>query len=148
LELVAYVGSAEAVRAAVVNGADAVRLGIRGFSPFASSFAADGDDVAAAAEYCRIRGVKVYLSVSLPPGDGGFKEALCLVLQACRRGADAVCSGDLGLLRALRQLLPETPLHADVSLAYTIPPGVVSCLHGRIEAPASPSAFKRASRAP
>jgi len=116
LELVAYVGSAEAVRGAVVNGADAVRLGIRGFSPFASSFAADGDDVAAAAEYCRIRGVKVYLSVSLPPGDGGFNEALGLVLQACRRGADAVCSGDLGLLRALRQLLPETPLHADVSL--------------------------------
>ncbi len=116
MELVAYVSSAEAVRAAVVNGADAVRTGFSGFCPFSSSFTSDGRDFAAVAEYCRIRGVKIYISFGRTLTDIRFNEALNIALKACRDGADAVCSGDIGFLKAIRQLLPRTALHADASV--------------------------------
>ena len=115
IELVTYAASSEAVRAAVFNGADAVRIGLKGYSSFASSFDADSPAFSSAAQYCRIRGVKVYLSLDLPVTENIFNHTVNLAVRACREGVDAICSGDLGLLKALRQLLPEISLHAAVS---------------------------------
>jgi putative protease len=115
MELVTYARSPESVRAAVFNGADAVRIALKGCSSFASSLEADTNAFSSVLEYCRIRGVKVYLSLDLPITDNIFDKTVNTAVKACREGIDAICAGDLGLLKALHHLLPELPLHAAAS---------------------------------
>jgi putative protease len=115
VELVTYTATPEAVRAAVFNGADAVRLGLKGCSSFTSSFEVETPAFSSAVEYCRVRGVKVYLSLDTPVTDNAFTHTVNLAVKACREGVSAICSGDLGLLKSLRQLLIDIELHAAVS---------------------------------
>ena len=61
LELLAPVGSMEALRAAVQNGANAVYLGGKVFSARASANNFDYDELRQAVEYAHIRDCKVFV---------------------------------------------------------------------------------------
>ncbi|MDR3209654.1 MAG: U32 family peptidase [Oscillospiraceae bacterium] len=69
------------------------------------------------AEYCRIRGVKVYLALNTLVTDREFDAVLARAREGARLGADAIIVADLGLVRALRQALPDTPLHASTQMS-------------------------------
>ena len=92
----------EAVRAAVQNGADAVYISLGSFGEKAFS---------EAVKYCRIRGAKVYFA--LPPAvrDSEADAILKKARRAAEQGAAAIETGDMGMLRALRRMLPDTPVH-------------------------------------
>lgn len=92
----------EAVRAAVQNGADAVYVALGSFGERALS---------EAIKYCRIRGVKLYFSLPDAARDGESEVLLQKARRAAELGAAAIETGDTGMLRALRQLLPSTPVH-------------------------------------
>jgi len=92
----------EAVRAAVQNGADAVYVALGSFGERALS---------EAIKYCRIRGVKVYFALPDAVRDSESSALLQKARRAAELGAAAIETGDLGTLRALRQLLPSTPVH-------------------------------------
>lgn len=92
----------EAVRAAVQNGADAVYVALGSLGERALS---------EAIKYCRIRGVKVYFSLPDAVRDVEADALLQKARRAAELGAAAIETGDLGMLRALRQLLPSTPIH-------------------------------------
>lgn len=92
----------EAVRAAVQNGADAVYVALGSFGERALS---------EAVKYCRIRGVKLYFALPAAVRDGESEVLLQKARRAAELGAAAIETGDLGMLRALRQLLPATPVH-------------------------------------
>lgn len=102
LETVIPAPNSEAVRAAVQNGADAVYINLGSFGDRALS---------EAIKYCRIRGTKVYYA--LPPAvrDVEFEPILKKAQRAAEMGAAAIETGDLGMLRALRSVLPDTPVH-------------------------------------
>ena len=113
MELVTCVGSAEALKAAVHCGADAVRVALK-------DRAAAGlplSELEKAAVYCRVRGVRLYVSLPLPVPDKDFDAMLDTAARLCAAGADALVVGDLGLMQALRQTLPDTALQATGSLA-------------------------------
>ena len=117
LELLAPAGSPEGVVAAVQNGADAVYLGFGDFNARRNAKNFTEEDFRAAAEYCRIRGVKTYVTFNTLASDREFRQVIDMARRAQRCGADAILVQDLGLMRALRQALPEMPLHASTQMS-------------------------------
>ncbi|MDD6188560.1 MAG: DUF3656 domain-containing protein [Clostridiales bacterium] len=102
LEVLIPAPNPEAVRAAVQNGADAVYIALGSFGDRALS---------EAVKYCRIRGARVYFSLPAAARDGEFDSMLKKALRASELGVSAIETGDLGMLRALRRLLPDMPIH-------------------------------------
>lgn len=115
LEILIPAGSAEGVSAAVQNGADAVYASLS--SPGAEEGASmTEEEFARAAEFCRVRGVKLYALLPPAPDDGAFSAAVENARRAVSAGADALIVQDVGLVWALRRAAPQTPLHGGALL--------------------------------
>lgn len=125
-ELLSPAGSAEAVTAAVESGADAVYLS---FGPMQTRGPYDltEDELGRAAEFARVRGVKVYLSLDALPFDDELPTVLEIARRAQRMGVDAVIAHDLGLIWALRHALPSIPIHAGQKLGIHNRDGLRIC---------------------
>ena len=116
LELLAPAGSMEAVAAAVQNGADAVYLGYGDFNARRNAKNFSEEEFAAAVSYCHLRGAKVYLTLNTLLTDRELPKAAEVAAQASAIGADAVLIQDLGVLRMLRQVVPDLPVHASAQM--------------------------------
>ena len=117
MELLAPAGDAQALVAAVQNGADAVYLGTGAFNARRNAANFDGDALDRAVAYCHARGVKVHVTLNtlVTPQE---LPALSEAIDAIRRsGADAVIVQDFGVVRAVRRLAPELQLHASTQMA-------------------------------
>lgn len=116
IELLAPAGSPEGVRAAVMNGADAVYLGLGGFNARRGAKNFTLSEFREAAEYCRVRGVRTYVTLNTLVYDREMADAVELARAVSAAGADAVLVQDLGLARVLREALPDLPLHASTQM--------------------------------
>ena len=116
-ELLAPAGSPEALRAAVENGADAVYLGWGSFNARRGARNFSDEEFAEALAYCRVRGVRVFLTLNILLSDRELPAALEAARTASRLGADAVLVQDWGLLDLLRQTMPDLPLHASTQMS-------------------------------
>jgi putative protease len=117
MELLAPAGSPEAVIAAVQSGADAVYLGYGDFNARRNAKNFSRQEAASAIEYCHLRGVKVYLTLNTLLTDRELPAAVQAAGEASDLGADAVLVQDLGVLRMLRQTVPDLPLHASTQMS-------------------------------
>ncbi|HVL47224.1 MAG TPA: DUF3656 domain-containing protein [Candidatus Thermoplasmatota archaeon] len=110
-ELLAPAGSFEALVAAVENGADAVYLGGTAFNArkFAANFT--DDELARACDYAHVRGVKVFLTFNTLVFNHEFPEAVAFIGRAREMGVDALIIQDLGIMKAVRDLCPDFPIH-------------------------------------
>lgn len=106
-ELISFVNTAEGVSAAVQNGADAVMVSLAAGSISGLSAA----EFSGAAEFCRIRGVKIYAEFGAAVADSEVPSAVAALSDAWVSGADGIVLCDMGLLLSLRRALPETPIH-------------------------------------
>ena len=116
MELLAPAGSPEAVRAAVCGGADAVYLGFGDFNARRNARNFTGAEVAEAVSYCHLRGVKVYLTLNTLLTDRELPAAAEHAVQASKLGVDAVLVQDMGMVRVLRQVAPDLPVHASTQM--------------------------------
>lgn len=97
-ELLAPAGGPEALRSAVYAGADAVYFGAQGFNARAEAGNFGPDELAEAFSFCRIYGVKAYVTLNTLVSDRELPEALSLVDSLCALGGpDALIVQDLGL---------------------------------------------------
>ncbi|MCL2588690.1 MAG: U32 family peptidase [Oscillospiraceae bacterium] len=117
LELLAPAGSPDSLVAAVQNGADAVYLGLDAFNARRGAKNFTEESFGAAAEYCRVRGVKVYVTLNVLSTDRELNQVERLAKSVSRLGADALIVQDLGVARLLRQVLPDMPLHASTQMS-------------------------------
>ena len=117
LELLAPAGSPEAVIAAVQNGADAVYMGLGDFNARRGAKNFSEEDFEKAMGYCRIRGCKVYVALNTLVADREMESAVAAARLASHCGADGVIVQDLGLVRAIRQALPDLPIHASTQMS-------------------------------
>ena len=111
-ELLAPAGGQEALIAAVQNGADAVYMGFGDFNARRNARNFSAEDFAAAVRYCHLRGVKVYLTLNTLLSDRELPALAETARQASDFGVDAILVQDLGVWKALRQVIPDVPLHA------------------------------------
>ena len=117
LELLAPAGSLEGVKAAVTNGADAVYMGFGNYNARRNAVNFTDEEFKEAARYCRVRGVKVYVTLNTLVSDREMADAVETARKAWAFGADAVLVQDLGLLRAIHQAVPDLPLHASTQMS-------------------------------
>ena len=117
LELLSPAGSPEAVIAAVQNGADAVYMGLGNFNARRGAKNFTDEEFERAVRYCRIRGCKVYVTLNTLVNDREIEMALESARLASECGADGIIIQDLGLIAAVRQYLPDIPLHASTQMS-------------------------------
>ena len=117
LELLAPAGSPEAVTAAVQSGADAVYLGYGNFNARRNAKNFSKEEAAAAISYCHLWGAKVYLTMNTLLTDRELPAAAKVAAEMSDMGADAILVQDLGVLRMLRQTVPDIPLHASTQMS-------------------------------
>ena len=115
-ELVLPAGSMEHLKAAISNGADAVYLGAKRFSARATAQNFSEEEMRDGIALCHSHGKMAYLSLNTLIKDSELSEAIELAKSSYLSGIDAVIIQDLGLIRALRELLPDLPLHASTQM--------------------------------
>lgn len=125
-ELVSWAGSAEGVSAAVQSGADAVIVGF-GIGEKRGRLELSEDELGRAAQFCRVRGVKLYVAMDVLPTDDALPLALEKARRAARMGADALMAEDIGLIWALRRAVPSMPLHGGTGLGIHDRDGLRLC---------------------
>ncbi|MCL2247640.1 MAG: U32 family peptidase [Oscillospiraceae bacterium] len=116
LELLSPAGSPEGVIAAVQNGTDAIYLGLKQWNSCLNAENFTTNEFGRALEYCRIRGVKAYLALDNHVPDIELPIIAHQVKEASRFGVDAIIVSDLGVMRAVRQAVPEVPVFASSRL--------------------------------
>lgn len=120
-EILAPAGNGEMLTAAVRSGADAVYLGAKEFSARRGAQNFDLQELKNAAEYCRIRGVKVYLALNIMLKETELAQAFDLAREAYNLGIDGIIVQDLGLAAVLHRLIPELRLHASTQCSVHSP---------------------------
>ena len=124
VELLAPVGSWQALEAAVQNGADAVYLGGKAFNARQSAGNFDEEELKKAVSYCHIRGVQVFVTVNTLIGDEEFEELGKYITFLYNHDVDAVIVQDLGVAKFVRDFFPDFQLHASTQMSVHNAEGV------------------------
>lgn len=127
LELMSPAGSFESITAAVRNGADAVYFGAGDFNARRNAKNLSGEELQEALRYCRLRGVRTYVTVNTLLTDRELDHAAELVALLSRSGASAVIVQDLGVLRMVKTVAPDLPVHASTQLTVHSLDGALEC---------------------
>lgn len=115
-ELLAPAGDFESLKAAVLNGADAVYIGGKEFSARQSAENFDRDEIVSAVRFCHSYGAKVYITLNTLLNNDELEKALNYAGFLYETGVDALIIQDLGLLKSLREYIPEFELHASTQM--------------------------------
>ncbi|MDP4108495.1 MAG: U32 family peptidase [Bacillota bacterium] len=116
MELLSPVGSFTAVRAAVLNGADAVYFGFGDYNARRNAKNLSEDEAREAVTFCRVRGVKTYITLNTLLTDRELSNAGKFVKLINDIGADAVLVQDAGLARLIKMVAPELKMHASTQM--------------------------------
>lgn len=111
LELLAPAKNLECGMAAIDHGADAVYVGAAHHGARASA-GNSVEDIAALCAYAHRYGARVHATLNTIVYDDEMDDVLRLADQLAAAGVDAFLVQDMGLMRKLRQRLPQVALHA------------------------------------
>ena len=119
-ELLAPAGDLTCVRAAIENGANAVYFGLQdGFNARARAENLSLENLAEVMAMLRHRDVRGYVTLNTLV----FSEELAsferIVRRVAEAGVDAVLVQDLGIVRLIRQVCPDLPIHASTQMTLT-----------------------------
>ncbi|MCR1954384.1 U32 family peptidase [Clostridioides mangenotii] len=116
IELLAPVGSYEALKAAVQNGANAVYLGGKDFSARASANNFDRDELIEAVKYSHIRGVQVFVTVNTLIKQREIEYFVEYIKFLYDADVDALIIQDIGIAKLVKELLPDFEIHASTQM--------------------------------
>ena len=111
MELLSPAGNLEKLRAAINFGADAVYLSGPGFGLRAASTEFSPADLAAAVDYARGKGVKVYVTVNAMPREHEYPALEGYLDLLARVKPDGLIVSDPGVILLCRERLPDVPIH-------------------------------------
>ncbi|MDO4740778.1 MAG: U32 family peptidase [Eubacteriales bacterium] len=112
IEILAPVGGAQQLEAAVRSGADAVYLGGKGFNARRNAENFGETSLSDAVRYCHARGVRVHVTVNTLIMDGEMSALEQELAAIAESGADAAIVQDMAVMRLLRERCPALELHA------------------------------------
>ncbi len=124
VEILAPVGSLEALQAAVENGADAVYLGGKVFNARQNAPNFDYDELKTSVDYAHLRNVRVYVTVNILLDNKELNQVVDYILYLYNIGVDAVIIQDIGVVRIIKNLLPEFEIHASTQMTINNYKGV------------------------
>jgi putative protease len=124
IELLAPAGDWECLRAAVANGADAVYFGVEKFNARARAHNFQTGDLPEVMKFLHRYGVKGFLTFNILVFEEELPEAAKLVEACIDAGVDAVIVQDLGLVKLIREISPDFPIHGSTQMTITSPEAV------------------------
>jgi len=131
MEILAPVGSREALAAAIEGGADSVYLGGKRFGARKFSDNFDNVQLEGAVNYAHDNNVKVYVTVNTLIKNSEMADAIAFVKYLKDIGADAVIVQDLGLLRTIGRV--DIPKHASTQMGIHSRKGLEWCHENGID---------------
>ncbi len=115
-EILSPAGSFESLKAAVSAGADAVYFGGNKFNARESAENFNEEQIFEAVKYCHLRNVKVYVTLNTVVSDFEIKEIIPYVKTLNKAGVDALIIQSAGLAKAIKEVSPETEIHASTQM--------------------------------
>ena len=106
----------EALKHAVLSGADAIYLGGSLFNARASAVNFNDDQLKTAVDYCHLRKVKVYVTVNILISDREFDQLDTFIRKINEIGVDAVIVQDIGVAMYIKKIAPDLRLHASTQM--------------------------------
>jgi len=116
VELLAPAGDFESLKAAILNGADAVYIGGKEFSArqYAGNF--DREEIIESVRFCHAYGAKVYVTLNTLLKNHEIERALEYATFLYQNGVDALIIQDIGLLKLLRENIKDFEIHASTQM--------------------------------
>ncbi len=124
-EILAPAGSMEALTAALRCGADAVYIGGKSYSARQHAANFGTEEIQEASRLCHLYGARLHLAVNTLLTDTELSAFQDYIRQIAPY-VDACIVQDLGVLRVLRETLPEMPLHASTQMSIHSPSGALA----------------------
>ncbi|MCE5169369.1 U32 family peptidase [Paenibacillus profundus] len=121
IELLAPAGDWDCMRAAVANGADAIFFGVEKFNARARANNFRMDDLPDIMAYLHSYGVKGFLTFNILVFENELEDAKELIEACVDAGVDAVIVQDLGLVKMIRDISPDFPIHGSTQMTITSP---------------------------
>jgi putative protease len=110
-ELLIPTGNLEKLRTALLYGADAVYVGVAGLSLRSPSAEMSLIDLAIGVREAHARKVKVYAAINTFARNADLEHAAKIIPKIAAIGIDAIIISDPGMIRLVRTLTPDLPLH-------------------------------------
>ncbi|URN96148.1 MAG: U32 family peptidase [Candidatus Pristimantibacillus lignocellulolyticus] len=124
IELLAPAGDWDCMRAAVANGADAVFFGVEKFNARARANNFRSEELPEIMSFLHTYGVKGFLTFNILVFEDELRDAQTLIEMCIDAGVDAVIVQDLGLVKLIRELSPDFPIHGSTQMTITSPEAV------------------------
>ncbi|WP_028551046.1 U32 family peptidase [Paenibacillus sp. UNC451MF] len=124
IELLAPAGDWDCLRAAVANGADAVFFGVEKFNARARANNFVTDELPDIMSFLHLYGVKGFLTFNILVFEDELDDARKLIEACVDAGVDAVIVQDLGLVKMIRDISPDFPIHGSTQMTITSPEAV------------------------
>ncbi|MBC8015920.1 MAG: DUF3656 domain-containing protein [Sporomusaceae bacterium] len=116
IELLAPVGSREALVAAVESGADAVYLAGKMFGARASAPNFSDEELADAVRLAHLRSVLVYVTVNTLIDNSEMPAFMTYLRHLYQIGVDGIIVQDVGAFEIARKVIPGMPIHASTQM--------------------------------
>ncbi|MCM3040863.1 U32 family peptidase [Paenibacillus motobuensis] len=124
VELLAPAGDWDCMRSAVANGADAIFFGVEKFNARARANNFRMDELPEIMAFLHSYGVKGFLTFNILVFENELADAHELIEACINAGVDAVIVQDLGLVKMIRELSPDFPIHGSTQMTITSPEAV------------------------
>lgn len=111
VELLAPAGNPEKLKFAILYGADAVYIGIDGYSLRGNAGSFKVNDLAPAVAFAHQRGAKVYIALNIFAHNQDFSRLPDILKAVEKSQADAIIVSDPGIFSQVRHSLPRMPVH-------------------------------------
>ncbi len=116
-EILAPAGSVAALRGALSAGADAVYIGGTRFSARAYADNAEASELLDAIDFAHLNGKKVYMTINTLFKEKELTgELYDFLVPYYEKGLDAAIVQDFGLLKTLKNLFPNLPVHGSTQM--------------------------------
>src|SRR5437868_4321393 len=123
-ELLSPAGDDEALRAAVANGADAVYFGLSDFNARHRATNFTLEQLPATMRFLHEQGVRGYVTFNTLVFSEELPRAVEFLTAIIGAGADAVIVQDMGIVRLIKRLAPDFPVHGSTQMTLTEPRGI------------------------
>ncbi|MUT64972.1 U32 family peptidase [Paenibacillus sp. NEAU-GSW1] len=124
IELLAPAGDWDCMRAAVANGADAIFFGVEKFNARARANNFRSEELPEIMAFLHSYGVQGFLTFNILVFEDELRDAKLLIEMCMNAGVDAVIVQDLGLVKLIRELSPDFPIHGSTQMTITSPEAV------------------------
>lgn len=115
-EILAPAGNMDDLQLMIKEGADAVYVGLNGFSSRPQNADFSLTDIKEAVEICHKSKVKLYIAINANVQQSNMEQLIKEILQIDDYGVDAVILSEFGLIAELQGQLSNTKIHASTLL--------------------------------